>query len=126
MRSTPPHARESDVSNRSSAACNWFGAAIPRYSRGGARRALGRASSVIQAFSESSKPSRSTDSNERSISNGYYGEIRRPAYVPARHQCSPCAAATGRDDAGLRSEEHTSEPQSQFHLVCRLLLEKKK
>src|SRR5689334_24508414 len=29
----------------------------------------------------------------------------------------------GRPD--LRSEEHTSELQSQFHLVCRLLLEKK-
>src|SRR5689334_24152010 len=28
--------------------------------------------------------------------------------------------------AGERSEEHTSELQSQFHLVCRLLLEKKK
>src|SRR5438309_8570877 len=27
---------------------------------------------------------------------------------------------------GLRSEEHTSELQSQFHLVCRLLLEKTK
>src|SRR5438309_11244105 len=26
----------------------------------------------------------------------------------------------------MRSEEHTSELQSQFHLVCRLLLEKKK
>src|SRR5689334_23802751 len=26
---------------------------------------------------------------------------------------------------GRRSEEHTSELQSQFHLVCRLLLEKK-
>src|SRR5689334_24360197 len=31
------------------------------------------------------------------------------------------------DDAlfHVRSEEHTSELQSQFHLVCRLLLEKK-
>src|SRR5713226_7331685 len=28
--------------------------------------------------------------------------------------------------AGLRSEEHTSELQSPVHLVCRLLLEKKK
>src|SRR5689334_23966390 len=28
--------------------------------------------------------------------------------------------------AQSRSEEHTSELQSQFHLVCRLLLEKKK
>src|SRR2546429_6986841 len=27
---------------------------------------------------------------------------------------------------GVRSEEHTSEPQSRLHLVCRLLLEKKK
>src|SRR5438309_2480883 len=27
---------------------------------------------------------------------------------------------------GVRSEEHTSELQSQFHLVCRLLLEQKK
>src|SRR6516164_850764 len=32
-----------------------------------------------------------------------------------------------RAGGGLpRSEEHTSELQSQFHLVCRLLLEKKK
>src|SRR5689334_15598277 len=30
------------------------------------------------------------------------------------------------DLAKNRSEEHTSELQSQFHLVCRLLLEKKK
>src|SRR5256885_12392469 len=29
-------------------------------------------------------------------------------------------------DAGLRSEEHTSELQSPCNLVCRLLLEKKK
>src|SRR5689334_24095956 len=29
-------------------------------------------------------------------------------------------------DPRPRSEEHTSELQSQFHLVCRLLLEKKK
>src|SRR2546429_9430399 len=29
-------------------------------------------------------------------------------------------------DLGLRSEEHTSELQSRLHLVCRLLLAKKK
>src|SRR2546430_7937774 len=29
-------------------------------------------------------------------------------------------------DPGMRSEEHTSELQSQSNLVCRLLLEKKK
>src|SRR5438876_7851284 len=31
-----------------------------------------------------------------------------------------------RDPVGARSEEHTSELQSPVHLVCRLLLEKKK
>src|SRR3989449_7052517 len=31
-----------------------------------------------------------------------------------------------RRGGGLRSEEHTSELQSRLHLVCRLLLEKKK
>src|SRR5689334_24234053 len=37
-----------------------------------------------------------------------------------------CAADTDGLVGGVRSEEHTSELQSQFHLVCRLLLEKKK
>src|SRR5689334_24163251 len=38
------------------------------------------------------------------------------------------AHSTASDGSRLpaRSEEHTSELQSQFHLVCRLLLEKKK
>src|SRR2546422_7141770 len=31
-----------------------------------------------------------------------------------------------RVQRGVRSEEHTSELQSRLHLVCRLLLEKKK
>src|SRR5699024_11898091 len=35
-----------------------------------------------------------------------------------------CPSAIARDS--LRSEEHTSELQSRFDLVCRLLLEKKK
>src|SRR5687768_17648373 len=36
------------------------------------------------------------------------------------------AAARRRLSAFVRSEEHTSELQSRLHLVCRLLLEKKK
>src|SRR5699024_12444599 len=35
------------------------------------------------------------------------------------------AAGAGAAGARLRSEEHTSELQSRFDLVCRLLLEKK-
>src|SRR2546422_6138802 len=36
------------------------------------------------------------------------------------------AAGVEMDEKGYRSEEHTSELQSRLHLVCRLLLEKKK
>src|SRR5438876_2633163 len=37
-----------------------------------------------------------------------------------------CAAARFASQTDGRSEEHTSELQSPVHLVCRLLLEKKK
>src|SRR5712692_10986623 len=55
-------------------------------------------------------------------------EMRSPA------RCMPCgrmvtgprSAESMRPVEKIRSEEHTSELQSQFHLVCRLLLEKKK
>src|SRR2546422_5014556 len=39
---------------------------------------------------------------------------------------SPGTGVAGGPDRGERSEEHTSELQSRLHLVCRLLLEKKK
>src|SRR5687768_17902548 len=42
--------------------------------------------------------------------------------APLTGECEP--SGTGR--LTLRSEEHTSELQSRLHLVCRLLLEKKK
>src|SRR5688572_32173583 len=42
-----------------------------------------------------------------------------------RHEADPCREQNTRS-AQLRSEEHTSELQSQSNLVCRLLLEKKK
>src|SRR5688572_30949509 len=47
--------------------------------------------------------------------------------VPIRSNRNTTAdrCSTGLPDAG-RSEEHTSELQSQSNLVCRLLLEKKK
>src|SRR5256886_3541614 len=38
----------------------------------------------------------------------------------------PCAGRSSRSAPSSRSEEHTSELQSQSNLVCRLLLEKKK
>src|SRR5689334_24579462 len=53
--------------------------------------------------------------------------LRTPCCVTSRAARSraSCAFRRGRSTS-RRSEEHTSELQSQFHLVCRLLLEKKK
>src|SRR5438309_6942934 len=45
--------------------------------------------------------------------------------LPGPRRCSYGCTSLARGEH-LRSEEHTSELQSQFHLVCRLLLEKKK
>src|SRR5207249_12025458 len=50
-------------------------------------------------------------------------EIRRELEAEARGL--PVRLVSHVDDS-LRSEEHTSELQSRFDLVCRLLLEKKK
>src|SRR5947208_4868989 len=60
-----------------------------------------------------------------------------PGPGPPAHPCSPGAAGASRPrrqracarrrrGREARSEEHTSELQSPDHLVCRLLLEKKK
>src|SRR5438309_5552462 len=51
----------------------------------------------------------------------------RRAYVMRAVSRSRAVALRARSGPNAsRSEEHTSELQSQFHLVCRLLLEKKK
>src|SRR2546422_11437257 len=54
--------------------------------------------------------------------------VRRPAAVVGGASRSRRGEAAGhsRHYVHVRSEEHTSELQSRLHLVCRLLLEKKK
>src|SRR3989449_6202112 len=47
---------------------------------------------------------------------------RTPHFARGRSETRPQVTAA----APKRSEEHTSELQSRLHLVCRLLLEKKK
>src|SRR2546422_3638575 len=50
-----------------------------------------------------------------------------PAKPVAPPENAPTDSAATREAFGAtRSEEHTSELQSRLHLVCRLLLEKKK
>src|SRR2546427_6104768 len=65
-----------------------------------------------------------------------FQDSRAQLHFPHRARDSHCARARGPGRAGamgiarpvrkMRSEEHTSELQSQSNLVCRLLLEKKK
>src|SRR5438094_2162809 len=63
----------------------------------------------------------------RSVENGrrsaraVTGNPRRALFA----RQNPCAVGPGERGA-IRSEEHTSELQSPYDLVCRLLLEKKK
>src|SRR2546429_1394637 len=79
------------------------------------------------------RPPRSTLFPYTTLFRSYHRTVARPGLDPGRH---PCGDSRGRprraDHGGLlpgqhdRSEEHTSELQSRLHLVCRLLLEKKK
>src|SRR2546429_4281072 len=60
-----------------------------------------------------------------------HGQHHRAQYrerrIRAAHGAHPAARPAQEVARGaLRSEEHTSELQSRLHLVCRLLLEKKK
>src|SRR2546422_8083378 len=80
--------------------------------------------------------------NQGMVGSGY-GSILKPASIPTSAYWLPkqplLCSSTGADQAKAfsalekgplsfieRSEEHTSELQSRLHLVCRLLLEKKK
>src|SRR2546429_4054790 len=96
------------------------------------------------ACAKADAPSRS---DAAATKNRNARRIRRPAYIAAffancgeandvmhvqfcerspvshRHMRLPCFSTNTQSK---RSEEHTSELQSRLHLVCRLLLEKKK
>src|SRR5439155_21469725 len=64
------------------------------------------------SLAESGDGRREDDRGARGADGAPRGPHRRGAATSRRH--------------GARSEEHTSELQSRGHLVCRLLLEKKK
>src|SRR5687768_18326237 len=53
-------------------------------------------------------------------------EIVERMLVTAKVRAGDVVYDLGCGDGRMRSEEHTSELQSRLHLVCRLLLEKKK
>src|SRR6267143_6536396 len=80
---------------------------------------------------------RCLDPNLRPVDHLWYCCVRKCRRASPRRdnpccRCTPCRRHwSGQHrrrctSSCSRSEEHTSELQSQFHLVCRLLLEKKK
>src|SRR3989449_7307677 len=82
------------------------------------------ASSNCPSFGTTKKPSRNAGASlagPKASGQGFTSSARnRTASGPGTNGFTPSLAGT------LRSEEHTSELQSRLHLVCRLLLEKKK
>src|SRR2546422_1531558 len=69
------------------------------------------------------RPPRSTLFPYTTLFRSPLRDARRAREADARQPHDP---EPGRVLDGGRSEEHTSELQSRLHLVCRLLLEKKK
>src|SRR2546429_8608054 len=63
---------------------------------------------------------------EGEIHAGAIPVITHHAQCGLDHRAEHQPVAERRLDGARRSEEHTSELQSRLHLVCRLLLEKKK
>src|SRR2546429_6696108 len=65
---------------------------------------------------------RATGSQRSSTVCRAWGRTSRPCPTVSSSEARPACGAR----RSKRSEEHTSELQSRLHLVCRLLLEKKK
>src|SRR2546429_2232610 len=55
-----------------------------------------------------------------------YTTLFRSQQVECQRAGAQAGGRNSRVGVSVRSEEHTSELQSRLHLVCRLLLEKKK
>src|SRR5207248_8158828 len=74
-----------------------------------------RSSDLESSFSPASLASPTSKPSERKVSWA--------ARLPSER---PCHSRSSIESRAARSEEHTSELQSPYELVCRLLLEKKK
>src|SRR2546422_1528188 len=71
------------------------------------------------------RPSRTPSARERAGDNPSAAKATATAIVACSRK-SRRATSGQSSHPEMRSEEHTSELQSRLHLVCRLLLEKKK
>src|SRR3989449_3310689 len=74
-----------------------------------------------------SSPPPSMDNRKMKLCEENLMEVSGRGFEPRTSGCPRSAAVRLRQNPmSPRSEEHTSELQSRLHLVCRLLLEKKK
>src|SRR5207249_9461412 len=106
----------------------WTEAGVRRECRDRQRRVRG-ASETLQSSRENQKR-RCAGAQRRTVcvidqgARGGRGRVERSFHRRAGAAGEEDRAGAGNRDAH-RSEEHTSELQSRFDLVCRLLLEKK-
>src|SRR5699024_11463831 len=77
---------------------------------------------VVATPSASNAPLRMPSGRNGSSIKVTASEAIRSSNFPFKRDCSFCTASAEKEDT-KRSEEHTSELQSRFDLVCRLLLE---
>src|SRR5438876_7148682 len=69
---------------------------------------------------------RSHPTDQTLEARSYFNQIRINTHVKQATPSGTIPTSRFFPSQGRRSEEHTSELQSPVHLVCRLLLEKKK
>src|SRR2546430_13453427 len=78
--------------------------------------------SVVHLLRDRGDPGEEDDGRERQDPPRLHGDDRRHG---GARRAEPVRHIALVDEVEVRSEEHTSELQSQSNLVCRLLLEKK-
>src|SRR2546422_2671761 len=86
-----------------------------------------RAEAALQPVSLAERGLKRMQRVARAVSEALHGLDLVAVRLDGEHEAGADRLAVLQDGAGAaRSEEHTSELQSRLHLVCRLLLEKKK
>src|SRR6266508_211557 len=118
------------VSARSNESANcvtrWGGALITTYSASGIGANAGRVVVGVQAPSSRANAQAPRTTHDARISASAAACLARLCAVPWPWSYPFSWYRPRHRHAMHRSEEHTSELQSRGHLVCRLLLEKKK
>src|SRR5256884_9206344 len=105
-----------------------FGAAAAPSIRARPEKPRGRARRPVSGFRcAAGAPDIFRDTSAHRQRHSWPRKPRRETRIRIRRRSKPAACpCRHRPPRPSRSEEHTSELQSRLHLVCRLLLEKKK